>query len=843
MLCWAATRGITDSYTGGSEGENSSADAGECGEGNEARVCLGATLRVAHFSDGGGYARCLSPLPRLAARRCAEIGCWAGGSGERARAGSSARDRTGGGGAARATARHALMRRRQGMPCHGAVAACIRTPVVPPGTCIPENSPPASPPVPSLASRVDARAPPVPLCAQLLVCYVLLQASQGARSPWHAYLRCLPRCYSLLSRFTPHHMAMLQVGITSSHPKPQTLNHGPPCHALAHVPTSTCTAHTPMFAQSYPRTHTTHAIRQSSVFPFDPVTTSLLGPHPSLPPALLSLSSSASPSSRLSPPLLATPFPSHPLPSHPLSFPPPSFPPPLLHPPPFPVPPTPRALLRAMAVPGKWLSWPAWSWGHCTVSSRTLYVPWDEAGALCPVADLLNYEPLSPTAPAGAAAAAASPPAPPALPPSPSPLPAQPCCSHMPGDVDGSTAHTDDSTAHTDSSTAHTDASTAHTDASTAHTDDSTAHTDDSTAHIDASTVGEAVSAGACDPECMRDAAALSDCTPDMHRVALSGKHATTAPPTCARITATHHAAMHATPHAAALASDAGTDSCDLVTQAYNGVTHACDRAADACDRVTDGGYSEEAQAYHIFARRRFEAGEQVVICYGCYSNLHLLLHYGFLLPANPHDCIPMHPPCDPHQLGIPLPPPPPPCSSAAHTTPPPLCLQADGTPSFLLLALLRVWTTPYRLRRRVRHVALSGSAVSEEGEVAVQRWVGGECERLLAALPSTVQQDEALLSCLRAGGGSKGEGAQRTMEGAGVGGKGCARGAGSGTEGVGTEDKEGGCDAHGEGVRTAAEEEQQKAVLAVMWRVGYKRLLQRGMAVAQRALHAASQC
>ncbi|CAI5947073.1 unnamed protein product [Closterium sp. NIES-65] len=641
MLCWAATRGITDSYTGGREGENSSAYAGECGEGNEARVCLGATLRVAHFSDGGGRG--------LAAVRAIEPGE-----------------------VVLHVPRHAML------------------------SCADVRACPAMAPLLPAFAHLSSH--------QLLVCYVLLQASQGARSPWHAYLRCLPRCYSLLSRFTPHHMAMLQVA-----------------EAVAEAQAAVAAVRGEW--------------REA------------------------------------------------------------------------------RALLRAMAVPGKWLSWPAWSWGHCTVSSRTLYVPWDEAGALCPVADLLNYEPLSPTAPA---AAAASPPAPPALPPSPSPLPAQPCCSHMPGDVDGSTAHTD--------------ASTAHTDASTAHTDDST--------------VGEAVSAGACDPECMRDAAALSDCTSDMHRVALSGNHATTAPPTCARITATHHAAMHATPHAAALASDAGTDSCDLVTQAYNGVTHACDRAADACDRVTDGGYSEEAQAYHIFARRRFEAGEQVVICYGCYSNLHLLLHYGFLLPSNPHDCIPMHPPCDPHQLGIPLPPPPPPCSSAAHTTPPPLCLQADGTPSFLLLALLRVWTTPYRLRRRVRHVALSGSAVSEEGEVAVQRWVGGECERLLAALPSTVQQDEALLSCLREGGGSKGEGAQRTMEGAGVGGKGCARGAGSGTEGVGIEDKEGGCDAHGEGVRTAAEEEeQQKAVLAVMWRVGYKRLLQRGMAVAQRALHAALQC
>ncbi|CAI7908897.1 unnamed protein product, partial [Closterium sp. NIES-53] len=586
----------------------------------------------------------------------------------------------------------------------------------------------------AMLSCVDARACPAmaPLLPafphlsshQLLVCYVLLQASLGARSPWHAYLRCLPRHYTLLSRFTPHHMAMLQVA-----------------EAVAEAQAAV------------------EAVR---------------GEWREA-----------------------------------------------------------RPLLRAMAVAGKWLSWAAWSWGHCTVSSRTLYVPWDEAGALCPVADLLNYEPLTPIAPP------ALDPTTPLAPASPSPSPAQACCAHMPGDVDGSAAHTDGSAA------------------------------------------AEAVSVGASDADCMRHAAALvdsglscsHDCTQDMPCVALGSQHATPAPPTCARSPATSHATPapptcarspatpHATPHAATLASDRVTDGCEWVPRhctcgccpmpvampPLHCIRHPVLLPPTSISLLPSSccftPHLSPAQHLPSFPLRAFPTPHwQVVICYGCYSNVHLLLHYGFLLPANPHDCIPVHPPCDPHQLGIPLPPPPP-CPSASLTTPPPLCLQADGTPSFLLLALLRVWTTPYRLRRRVRHVALSGSPVSAEGEVAVQRWVVGECERLLAALPSTVQQDEALLSCLRAGGGSKSEGSQGMMEGAGVGGEGCARDAGGGTDGVGIEDNEGGCDAHGEGVRTAAEEEeQQKAVLAVMWRVGYKTLLLRAMAVAQRALHAASQ-
>ena len=38
----------------------------------------------------------------------------------------------------------------------------------------------------------------------------------------------------------------------------------------------------------------------------------------------------------------------------------------------------------------------AWAWAHATVSSRTVFVPFDPAGALCPVGDLFNYAPPPP---------------------------------------------------------------------------------------------------------------------------------------------------------------------------------------------------------------------------------------------------------------------------------------------------------------------------------------------------------------------------------------------------------------------------------------------------------------
>jgi hypothetical protein len=54
-----------------------------------------------------------------------------------------------------------------------------------------------------------------------------------------------------------------------------------------------------------------------------------------------------------------------------------------------------RALpcLRALGIPRGFCSLGAWRWAHASISSRTVFVPFDAAGALCPVGDLFNYAP------------------------------------------------------------------------------------------------------------------------------------------------------------------------------------------------------------------------------------------------------------------------------------------------------------------------------------------------------------------------------------------------------------------------------------------------------------------
>ncbi|KAI5010971.1 hypothetical protein ZWY2020_013108 [Hordeum vulgare] len=48
-------------------------------------------------------------------------------------------------------------------------------------------------------------------------------------------------------------------------------------------------------------------------------------------------------------------------------------------------------LMRELDFKPKLLVFKTWLWAFATVSSRTLHVPWDDAGCLCPIGDLFNY--------------------------------------------------------------------------------------------------------------------------------------------------------------------------------------------------------------------------------------------------------------------------------------------------------------------------------------------------------------------------------------------------------------------------------------------------------------------
>ncbi|KAK2970635.1 hypothetical protein RJ640_000865 [Escallonia rubra] len=49
------------------------------------------------------------------------------------------------------------------------------------------------------------------------------------------------------------------------------------------------------------------------------------------------------------------------------------------------------AIMGELELKPHFRSFKAWLWASATISSRTLHVPWDDAGCLCPVGDFFNY--------------------------------------------------------------------------------------------------------------------------------------------------------------------------------------------------------------------------------------------------------------------------------------------------------------------------------------------------------------------------------------------------------------------------------------------------------------------
>lgn len=156
----------------------------------------------------------------------------------------------------------------------------------------------------------------------------------------------------------------------------------------------------------------------------------------------------------------------------------------------------------------------------------------------------------------------------------------------------------------------------------------------------------------------------------------------------------------------------------------------------DICSgRLTDGGYEENLAAYCFYAKKHYKSGEQVLLSYGTYTNLELLEHYGFLLNGNPNDkvFIPLE-----HDI------------FACHSWPAgSMYIQHDGKPSFTLLSALRLWATPPRQRKSVGYLALSGSQLSPENDLVVMKWFSSSCCAILNSLPSTIEDDESLLSAI----------------------------------------------------------------------------------------------
>ncbi|KAE9615081.1 putative histone-lysine N-methyltransferase chromatin remodeling SET family [Lupinus albus] len=151
--------------------------------------------------------------------------------------------------------------------------------------------------------------------------------------------------------------------------------------------------------------------------------------------------------------------------------------------------------------------------------------------------------------------------------------------------------------------------------------------------------------------------------------------------------------------------------------------------------RLTDGGFEEDANAYCFYARAHYKKGDQVLLCYGTYTNLELLEHYGFLLHENPND-----------KVFIPLEPA---VYSSSSWSKESLYIHHNGRPSFALLAALRLWATPQNKRRSVGHLAYAGSQLSPENEISIMKRLSETCYAVLQNMLTCIDDDNLLLNAI----------------------------------------------------------------------------------------------
>ncbi|KAL8038197.1 hypothetical protein ABFX02_11G089400 [Erythranthe guttata] len=151
-------------------------------------------------------------------------------------------------------------------------------------------------------------------------------------------------------------------------------------------------------------------------------------------------------------------------------------------------------------------------------------------------------------------------------------------------------------------------------------------------------------------------------------------------------------------------------------------------------ERLTDAGFDDAVASYCFYAKRNYVKGDQVLLSYGTYTNLELLEHYGFLLQENPNDkaFIPLE--SEMYSL----------CSWPKDS----LYISKNGKPSFALISTVRLWATPERNRRSVKHIAFSGQLISNENEVAAMEWIANKCRDSLSGFSTSIEED-ALMLCM----------------------------------------------------------------------------------------------
>ncbi|GAX85075.1 hypothetical protein CEUSTIGMA_g12495.t1 [Chlamydomonas eustigma] len=163
-----------------------------------------------------------------------------------------------------------------------------------------------------------------------------------------------------------------------------------------------------------------------------------------------------------------------------------------------------------------------------------------------------------------------------------------------------------------------------------------------------------------------------------------------------------------------------------------------------------DGHYDVTSHVYRLVARRQYRPGDQVFLCYGRHSNLELLEHYGFMLDENPHDVVLLPTHLVNRVVSNSL-------SGAAKTLltaggcqdvlkETECFIHYDGHPSWALLLYLRTCAAKPHERRKSGHVLAAGERVSLSGDLQVGKWLHAMCKDYLSSFCTELVRDEELL-------------------------------------------------------------------------------------------------
>ena len=156
------------------------------------------------------------------------------------------------------------------------------------------------------------------------------------------------------------------------------------------------------------------------------------------------------------------------------------------------------------------------------------------------------------------------------------------------------------------------------------------------------------------------------------------------------------------------------------------------------------GSLDETTEEYCLYAKRKYDANEEVYLCYGRHTNLELLKYYGFVFSneriENPHDVSILDPTeVFPEEV----------VAQLTNLGTDSAILLANGSPSWELLRALRFAALAPDERRSHAWKVLSDTPVSMKSEFLALQMLANACSKALGnkdKLPTSIMEDRQLL-------------------------------------------------------------------------------------------------